>query len=53
MNLIDIAVAMIVLGLVAGAIVGIVKRRAKGQGGCGCGCSGCPHAHDCRGQDVK
>jgi hypothetical protein len=40
-NLGTIVISLVLIGIVAAIITGMVKDRKKGRGSCGCGCEHC------------
>lgn len=40
-NLATIIISLVILGVVAKIISGMIKDKRSGNGGCGSGCSGC------------
>ena len=45
-NIITIAVCLVIAGLVALALISMLKNRKKGRN-CSCGCEGCAYSGSC------
>lgn len=51
MNWPTIIAALIIAAIFVAIIIGEVKRRKSGKGGCGCGCSGCAFKENCHSKE--
>lgn len=51
MNLPTIIAALIIAIIFVAIIIGEVKKRKSGKGGCGCGCSGCAFKENCHSKE--
>lgn len=50
-NLATILVCLVLLGIVAAIVLGMRRRKKKGESSCGCSCSGCALHGQCHHND--
>lgn len=46
-NIATILICIVLLGIVAAIIAGIIRDKKKGKSSCGCGCANCPMSDSC------
>lgn len=46
-NIATILICIVLLGIVAAIIAGIIRDKKKGKSSCGCGCANCPMSGSC------
>ncbi len=51
MSAFDIIVIVLTAVAFVGVVAYLIRRKAKGKGGCDCGCSDCPHCAACGKKD--